>query len=160
MAEGVTFTYLVNPKRFIAGDDGRLAAVELVRMRLSAPDDSGRARPVAIPGSEYELPVDTVITAIGYQQELLIAETAKLETTPWGGLITDEETGATSRPGVFAGGDCVTGPNTVIHAIAAGRRAAAGIDRYLRQKAREERYAQDEPSSTRNAGHGLALSRG
>ncbi|HEY8418089.1 MAG TPA: NAD(P)-dependent oxidoreductase [Limnochordales bacterium] len=163
--EGVTFMYLVNPKRFIAGDDGRVAAVELVRMRLAAPDDSGRARPVPIPGSEFVLPVDTVITAIGYQQESLIAETARLATTPWGGLIIDEETGATSRPGVFAGGDCVTGPNTVIHAIAAGRRAAAGIDRYLREKARaaararanEDRRSGQDPPNDDTRGHDEAL---
>ena len=151
--EGVTFTYLVNPKRFIAGDDGRVAAIELVRMQLSSPDDSGRRRPVAIPGSEYILPVDTVITAIGYQQETEIAEAARLATTPWGGLIIDEKTGATSRPGVFAGGDCVTGPNTVIHAIAAGRKAAAGIDRYLREQA-------DADRSGRDAGRGVLVGHG
>ncbi|MFS8666228.1 MAG: FAD-dependent oxidoreductase, partial [Limnochordales bacterium] len=83
----------------------------------------------------------------------LIAETAKLETTPGGGLITDEETGATSRPGVFAGGDCVTGPNTVIHAIAAGRRAAAGIHQYLLQLA-------EGSGSSRGAGRGVLLNRG
>jgi len=151
--EGVTFMYLVNPKRFIAGEDGRVAAIELVRMQLSSPDDSGRRRPVAIPGSEFILPVDTVVVAIGYQQEPQIAESAGLATTPWGGLIIDEKTGATSRPGVFAGGDCVTGPNTVIHAIAAGRRAAAGIHQYLLQLA-------EGSGSSRGAGRGVLLNRG
>ena len=164
-AEGVTFTYLVNPTRFIAGDDGRVAAVELVRMRLTAPDESGRRRPEPIPGSQYVLPVDTVVVAIGYQQESLIAETAGLATTKWGTLIIDEETGATSRPGVFAGGDCVTGPNTVIHAIAAGRKAAAGIHQYLQAKAggsgarARSNGAAGRGASRRNASRRLLLSR-
>ena len=150
--EGCTFMYLVSPKRFIAGEGGRVAAIELVRMQLSAPDDSGRRRSVAIPGSEFILPVDTVVIAIGYQQETQIAESARLATTPWGGLIIDEKTGATSRPGVFAGGDCVTGPNTVIHAIAAGRKAAEGIHQYLLQQA-------EGSDSSRGAARGVLLGR-
>lgn len=129
--EGVRFQYLVNPVRFVGDQRGRLRAMELIRMELGPPDASGRPRPVPVPGSEYQVPVDTVILAIGYSPEQDLAEAGELATTPWGGIIVDEATGATSRPGVFAGGDCVTGANTVIHAIAAGRRAAAAIERYL-----------------------------
>lgn len=129
--EGVRFQYLVNPVRFLGDTRGRLRAMELIRMELGPPDASGRPRPVPVPGSEYQVPVDTVILAIGYSPERDLAEAAGLATTSWGGIIIDEATGATNRPGVFAGGDCVTGANTVIHAIAAGRRAAAAIERYL-----------------------------
>lgn len=129
--EGVRFQYLVNPTRFLGDDQGRVRAMELIRMELGPPDASGRPRPVPVPESEHQLPVDTVILAVGYSPERDLAETGKLATTSWGGLIIDEATGATSRPGVFAGGDCVTGANTVIHAIAAARKAAAAMERYL-----------------------------
>ncbi len=132
--EGVRFRYLVNPTRFIGDEEGRLTAMELVRMRLEAADASGRPRPVPIEGSEHTMPVDTCIMAIGYGHEDIVPSQAGLAVNRWGGLVIDEETGATSRPGVFAGGDCVTGSLTVVHAIAAGRRAAAAIDRYLQAR--------------------------
>lgn len=137
-AEGVRFQYLVNPVRFLGDEHGRLTGMELIRMRLGEPDRSGRPRPVPIQGSEHVVPVDTVILAVGYSPERLLAETGRLEATSWGGLVVDEETGATSRPGVFAGGDCVTGANTVIHAIAAARKASDAIERYLEARAAGE----------------------
>ena len=104
-------------------------------MELGEPDASGRRSPVEIPGSEFEMPCDVVIMALGTSPNPLIASTtAGLETTRRGCLVADEEYGATTRPGVFAGGDTVTGAATVILAMGAGRKAALGIDRYLRGK--------------------------
>ncbi|MFS8613137.1 NADPH-dependent glutamate synthase [Limnochorda sp.] len=129
--EGVRFQYLVNPVRFLGDEAGRLRAMELIRMELGPPDGSGRPRPVPVPGSEFQMPVDTVIVAVGYAPERELAARGGLATTSWGGLVVDEATGATSRPGVFAAGDCVTGAKTVIHAIAGARRAAEAMERYL-----------------------------
>lgn len=140
--EGVRFRYLVNPTRFIGDGDGNLTAMELVNMRLETADASGRPRPVPVAGSEHVIPVDTCIIAIGYGHEDLIPKQAGLSVNRWGGLIIDEDTGATNRPGVFAGGDCVTGAATVVHAVAAGRRAAAAIERYLM-----EAHSDDAPSN-------------
>lgn len=131
--EGVQFRYLVNPVRFIGDEHGNLTAMELVRMRLETADASGRPRPVPIEGSEHTVPVDTCIMAIGYGHEELLPRQADLAVNRWGGLIVDEETGAASRPGVFAGGDCVTGSKTVVHAIAAARKAALAIEHYLQK---------------------------
>ncbi|REJ33914.1 MAG: hypothetical protein DIU83_05170, partial [Bacillota bacterium] len=155
--EGVQFRYLVNPTRFIGDENGRLTAMELVRMRLEAADDSGRPRPVPVPGSEHVLPVDTCIMAIGYGQEELIPEQAGLAVDRWGGIVVNKETGETSRPGVFAGGDCVTGSLTVVHAIAAGRKAAAAMDRYLQQRRREQ--AGSAVSAGRRAAAGFTAAR-
>lgn len=140
--EGVRFHYLVNPTRFIGDEGGNLTAMELVNMRLETADASGRPRPVPVAGSEHVIPVDTCIIAIGYGHEDLIPQQAGLSINRWGGLIIDEDTGATNRPGVFAGGDCVTGAATVVHAVAAGRRAAAAIERYLM-----EAHSDDAPSN-------------
>jgi len=109
-----------------------------VRMRLGEPDRSGRPRPVPIEGSEFIMEVDTVVLAIGYWPDPVIGETTPgLETRKWGLIVADPETGATSREGVFAGGDNVTGPDLVVTAMAAGRKAARSIDAYLRHKRRE-----------------------
>ena len=103
-------------------------------MDLGEPDESGRRRPVEVAGSEFEIPTDTVIMALGTSPNPLIARTTPgLETTRRGGLVADEA-GATTRPGVFAGGDAVTGAATVILAMGAGRKAAAAIDEYLKSK--------------------------
>ena len=103
-------------------------------MKLGDLDDSGRRRPVAIAGSEHEITVDTVIMALGTSPNPLIRSTTEgLEANPKGGLIADE-TMATSRPGVFAGGDAVTGAATVILAMGAGKKAAASIDKYIKEK--------------------------
>ena len=102
-------------------------------MELGEPDESGRRRPVVKEGSEFVLDVDCVIMAIGTSPNPLIKSTTKgLETQKWGGIITNGETGATSRPGVYAGGDAVTGAATVILAMGAGKTAAAAIDEYLK----------------------------
>ncbi len=129
--EGVDFVTLTAPLEF-HGDDGWLTGMRLQRMELGEPDDSGRRRPVPIPGSEYDEPVDVAVVAIGNEPNPLLAKTAPdLEHTRWGTLVADEETGQTTKRGVFAGGDIVTGGATVILAMGAGRRAAAAINDFL-----------------------------
>ncbi len=130
--EGAEFHYLIQPVRFLAGEDGRLSGVECLRTELGEPGEDGRRRPVPIEGSEYVVPADSAVLALGYWPDPTLGETTPdLETHKWGLIITDPETGATSRPGVYAGGDAVTGPDLVVTAMAAGRRAAAAIDTYL-----------------------------
>jgi glutamate synthase (NADPH/NADH) small chain len=132
--EGIVFQLLTNPTRFIE-KDGAVARVECIRMELGEPDESGRRRPVPIPGSEFTLEVDTVVIAIGNGPHPLIPQTTDgLELTRRGNIVADPETGQTSKEGVFAGGDIVTGAATVIQAMGAGKRAAAAIDRYLQGK--------------------------
>ena len=133
--EGIDFQMLTNPVEILGDERGWVRAIKCVRMELGEPDESGRRSPVAIPGSEFEIPADTVIMALGTAPNPLIAKTtAGLETTRRGGLVADEA-GATTRPGIFAGGDAVTGAATVILAMGAGRKAAAAIDAYLKAKA-------------------------
>ena len=130
--EGIIFNLLTNPIRFIGDEKGYVKAIECLKMELGEPDDSGRRRPVPIAGSEHIIEADTVIIALGTKPRTFIAETTPdLETSKWGTFIADEETGATSKPGVFAGGDIVTGSATVILAMGAGRQAAQAIDKYL-----------------------------
>ena len=132
--EGIDFRMLTNPVEILGDERGWVRALRCVRMELGEPDESGRRRPVEIPGSEFEIPTDTVIMALGTAPNPLVARTTPgLETTRRGGLVADEE-GATTRPGVFAGGDAVTGAATVILAMGAGRKAAAAIDQYLKNK--------------------------
>mgnify|MGYP000292792621 CR=1 FL=1 len=129
--EGIIFKMLHNPTQ-ILGEDGWVKAIECVKMELGEPDASGRRRPIPIKGSEEPLEVDTVIVAIGQSPNPLIKSTTKgLKTHDWGGIITEEETGATSIAGVYAGGDAVTGAATVILAMGAGKTAAKSIDEYL-----------------------------
>jgi glutamate synthase (NADPH/NADH) small chain len=134
--EGAKFRFLTQPIKFISGGDGHLAAVECIEMELGEPDDSGRRRPVPVEGSNFSVAADTAILALGYWPDPVIGETTPdLETHNWGLIkIVDEETGATTRPGVFAGGDCVTGPAIVGKAMAAGIKSAQAIDAYLKQK--------------------------
>ncbi len=132
--EGVDFHYLVAPIRFIGDDSGRVRAVRLQRMELGDLDDSGRRRPVPIPGDEFEMEADTVIVAIGFKVDKSLFEaTAGLEATDRGTVAADEG-GLTSRPGVFAAGDSVRGADLVVTALADAKRAAAAIDAYLRQE--------------------------
>ena len=132
--EGIDFQMLTNPVEILGDERGWVRALKCVRMELGEPDESGRRSPVVIPGSEFEIPTETVIMALGTSPNPLIARTTPgLETPRRGGLVADEA-GATTRPGVFAGGDAVTGAATVILAMGAGRRAAAAIDEYLRKK--------------------------
>ena len=120
----------------ILGDDtGWVSAIKCIRMELGEPDSSGRRRPVEIPGSEFVIACDTVIMALGTNANPRAAKGLDgLGLNQWNGIITDEETGATNIPGVFAGGDAVTGSATVILAMGAGRKAAQGIDTYLKEK--------------------------
>jgi glutamate synthase (NADPH/NADH) small chain len=128
--EGVEFEFLVNPVRFL-DTGGKVSGVECIRMELGEPDESGRRRPIPIPNSNFVIPVDTVIVAIGNDPHPLVPRTTPgLATTKHGTIVADEE-GRTSREGVFAGGDIVTGAATVISAMGAGKRAALAIHRYL-----------------------------
>lgn len=130
--EGIQFHLLTNPIRIMGDDEGRVKAVECIRMELGEPDDSGRRRPVPIPGSEFTLPVDAVVVAIGTGANPLLSQTTPdLEINKWGYIVADEETGQTSKPGVFAGGDIVRGAATVILAMGDGRQSAAAIHDYL-----------------------------
>jgi glutamate synthase (NADPH/NADH) small chain len=129
--EGIEFRLLCNPVEVLGDEHGRVRGVRCVRMELGEPDASGRCRPVEIPGSEFEIECETVIMALGTSPNPLIASTTGgLETNRRGGLVADDE-GATSRTGVFAGGDAVTGTATVILAMGAGRKAAEAIKKYL-----------------------------
>ena len=132
--EGIDFQMLTNPVEILGDERGWVRALKCVRMELGESDESGRRRPLEVPGSEFEIPTDTVIMALGTSPNPLISRTTPgLETTRRGGLVADEA-GATTRPGVFAGGDAVTGAATVILAMGAGRKAAAAIDEYLKNK--------------------------
>ena len=129
--EGIQFAMLTNPVEVIGDENGWVKAVKCIRMELGEPDESGRRSPVEVPGSEFEIETDTVIMSLGTSPNPLIAKTtAGLETTRRGCLVADED-GATTRKGVFAGGDAVTGAATVILAMGAGRKAAAAIHKYI-----------------------------
>lgn len=130
--EGIEFHLLTAPVEFLGDENGRLRAAMVQKMELGEPDDSGRRRPVPIPGSEYEEPIDVAVIAIGAGANPLISSTTPgLQVNRKGYIVTDEKTGATSIPGVYAGGDIVTGSATVILAMGAGRTAAAAIHEYL-----------------------------
>ena len=132
--EGIQFAMLTNPVEVVGDENGWVKSVRCIRMELGEPDESGRRSPVEVPGSEFEIETDTVIMSLGTSPNPLIAKTtAGLETTRRGCLVADEN-GATTRPGVFAGGDAVTGAATVILAMGAGRKAAAAIHSYIQNK--------------------------
>ena len=133
--EGIQFSFLTNPVSVLGDDKGWVSGIRCQKMELGEPDASGRRRPVAIEGSEEDIPMDCVIMALGTSPNPLIKSTTEgLETQKWGGIVVQEETGATSREGVYAGGDAVTGAATVILAMGAGKTAAAAIDEYLMKK--------------------------
>ena len=130
--EGVEFLMLQNAKRVIGDEQGRVSGLECLKYELGEPDASGRRSPVAIPGSEFTLDVDTVVVAVGNASNPLIPTTTDgLEINKRGNIVVDPETNMTSIPGVFAGGDIVLGAATVILAMGEGRRAAAGINAYI-----------------------------
>jgi len=130
--EGAQYQFLTQPVRFIAGEDGALAQIECIRMQLGEPDARGRRKPVPIEGTNFIVEADTAILALGFWPDPVIGETTPdLQTRNWGLIVADKNTGATSRSGVFAGGDAVTGPDLVVTAMVAGRKAAAAIDEYL-----------------------------
>jgi glutamate synthase (NADPH/NADH) small chain len=130
--EGVQFHFLTTPIKYIGNEGGWVTAMECLRMELGEPDASGRRRPVPVQGSNFIMEVDTVVVAIGNSSNPLVPQTTTgLEVNKWGNIIADPETGQTSRKGVWAGGDIVTGGATVILAAGAGKKAARDIHRYL-----------------------------
>ncbi|MEQ2455717.1 NADPH-dependent glutamate synthase [Flavonifractor hominis] len=131
--EGIEFLFLNNPTKILGDDKGRVRAMECIKMELGEPDASGRRRPIEVPGSEFELEVDAVIMSLGTSPNPLIRSTTPgLETNKKGCLLVDEQTMATTREGVYAGGDAVTGAATVILAMGAGKKAAASMHQYLK----------------------------
>ncbi len=133
--EGIQFHLLCNPKEILVDENGWVKGLRVIKMELGEPDESGRRRPVEVPGSEYDLDVDTVIMALGTSPNPLISSTTKgLDVNKWQCIIADENNGATTKEGVYAGGDAVTGAATVILAMGAGKAAAKGIDEYLSNK--------------------------
>ena len=133
--EGIIFDLLTNPKEILVDENGWVKGLRVIKMELGEPDESGRRRPVEVPGSEYDLDVDTVIMALGTSPNPLISSTTKgLDVNKWQCIIADENNGATTKEGVYAGGDAVTGAATVILAMGAGKAAAKGIDEYLSNK--------------------------
>jgi glutamate synthase (NADPH/NADH) small chain len=131
--EGAKYRFLTQPVKFIAGEDGRLAAIECIEMKLGEPDARGRRKPVPVEGSNFSIAVDTAIKALGYWPDPVIGKTTPgLETHDYGLVsVVDKETCATTRAGVFAAGDGVTGPDLVVTAMVGGRKAARTIGEYL-----------------------------
>ena len=133
--EGIIFKTLCNPVAVLGNEDGLVTGLRCVEMTLGEPDDSGRRRPVVKEGSEFELDVDTAIIAIGTSPNPLLSQTTPgLNINRWGCIVTEGDEGATSREGVYAGGDAVTGAATVILAMGAGKSAAAAIYKYIQEK--------------------------
>jgi glutamate synthase (NADPH/NADH) small chain len=134
--EGVICDFLTNPVAILGDDKGRVAAMRCIRMSLGEPDASGRRSPIPIEGSEFEMPVDTVIFALGTSPNpIVFNQAAGLQRTKHGTVVADDATGRTQKPGVWAGGDVVTGAATVISAMGAGKRAAADIHKFLTDEA-------------------------
>jgi NADPH-dependent glutamate synthase beta subunit-like oxidoreductase len=129
--EGVEYHFLRNPTRII-GQNGKVVGMEIIKMKLGEPDASGRRRPVPIEGSNYTIKVDTVIPAISQAPDVSWIPDGTVNITKWNSVEANEKTGETSMKGVFAAGDGVTGPKTVIEAVAASRMAAAAMDKFLR----------------------------
>ena len=133
--EGIEFLLLTNPTRFLDDGKGNLCGVECVKMELGEPDESGRRRPIPIRGSEFQVEIDVAIPALGARANPLLTKTMQdLKVNKSGYIVTEEGTGMTSKSGVFAGGDIVTGSATVISAMGAGRRTANAINEYLKWK--------------------------
>jgi len=133
--EGIIFDLLTNPTEILEDENNWVRGMKCIKMELGEPDASGRRRPVEIPGSEFEMELDTVIMSLGTSPNPLISSTTEgLETNKWKCIVADEEFGRTSKEGVFAGGDAVTGAATVILAMGAGKAAAKGIHNYLSGK--------------------------
>jgi glutamate synthase (NADPH/NADH) small chain len=133
--EGIKFMFLTNPVRFLGDESGWVKGVECIKMRLGEPDESGRRRPLPIEGSEFIMDIDTAIIAIGQTPNPIIQRTTEgLETTRYGTIVAKDESGQTTKEGVYAGGDVVSGAATVISAMGAGKRAARSIHQYLMSK--------------------------
>jgi len=137
--EGIIFKFLTNPLRILGDEENRVIGMECIQMELGEPDASGRRRPIPISGTEFVLDCDMVIPALGTQSNpVLTGNTKGLELNKWGNIVVDPETFATNLPGVYAGGDIVTGAATVIEAMGAGKTAARSIDAYLMAKDRKD----------------------
>jgi glutamate synthase (NADPH/NADH) small chain len=133
--EGIVFNLLTNPVEIYGDDNGWVRGMKCIQMELGEPDASGRRRPIPIEGSEFDMDVDTVIMALGTRPNpMVFTDAGGLERTRWGTVVADETTGRTTREGVWAGGDIVTGAATVISAMGAGKAAAADMDQYLRDE--------------------------
>jgi NADPH-dependent glutamate synthase beta subunit-like oxidoreductase len=133
--EGVKIHYLAAPVT-ITGENGKVTGMEVIRCELGEPDSSGRRRPVPIEGTEYHISADVIIPAVSQRPDLsCLPDDHGFEISRWDSFVVDEETGQTNKPGIFAGGDDVTGPATVVEAIAAGQKAAAAIDDYCTEAA-------------------------
>jgi glutamate synthase (NADPH/NADH) small chain len=133
--EGIEFKLLMNPTRIIGDNDNQVTGIECIKMELAEPDESGRSKPVPVPGSETLIDVDTVIIAIGTSPNPLIPKTTEgLEISKHGTIVTESYTFKTSREGVFAGGDIVSGAATVISAMGQAKEAAIAIDEYIKEK--------------------------
>jgi len=145
LMEGIKFEYLTAPKRIITKNK-KLTACEFIRLKMGDIDESGRRRPVPIEGSEFIVELDTLIVSIGENPDVSFLENEGLEFSKWDTLVTDPETCQTNRPGIFAGGDLVTGPNTVVDAVASGKIAANSMDQYLNGKEIKQRYTITRPS--------------
>src|SRR3989304_5468164 len=156
-AEGIIFHYLTAPVKILGNGDGWGAGLECQRMALGEPDSSGRRRPVPIPDSNFVLEVDTVVIAIGTTANPIIPHTTPgLGTNKWGYILADPETGATNIPGVYAGGDIVTGSATVILAAGAGKKSALAIHNYLNNlgKPKEAKPTGEEENQPKGQAYG------
>ena len=135
--EGIEFLNLNNPIEYYGDDNGRVRQMRVQKMELGEPDSSGRRRPIPIEGSEYLIDVDTVVVSVGVSPNPLIPQSIQeLDVSSWGTINVDKESMQSSIPDIFAGGDIVRGGATVILAMGDGRRAAAAMDRYIKQKVR------------------------
>jgi glutamate synthase (NADPH/NADH) small chain len=135
--EGIEFLNLTNPLEYYADDNGRVKSMKVQKMELGEPDDSGRRRPVPIEGSEYIIEADTVVVSVGVSPNPLIPRAmSELDVSSWGTIKVDQDTMQSSIPDIFAGGDIVRGGATVILAMGDGRKAAAGVDKYIKEKVR------------------------
>ena len=133
--EGIIFDILTNPIEILEDENGCVKGMKCIKMELGEPDSSGRRRPIEIKNSEFIMEVDAVIMSLGTSPNPLISSTTKgLDTNKWGCILASEETGETTREGVFAGGDAVTGAATVILAMGAGKKSALAIDKYIKEK--------------------------
>ncbi len=156
LEEGISIKYLAVPVKIIA-KNGKVTGVECVKMKLGDPDESGRRRPVPVEGSEFTVKTDMIIAAIGQKPELPVMEEGVVRTS-WGTIEADPQTLATKVKGVFAGGDCVTGPATLIEALKMGNRAAEGIDAYLGGKSPVKEVSFSGVDLAKQRGRGLVLS--
>ena len=144
--EGIDLIFLSAPSKIIA-ENGKVTGIECIKMELGDIDESGRRRPVPVEGSEFVIEMDTLIVAIGEEADCDFLDGERdIELTKWNTINVDTEIFATSREGVFAGGDAVTGPNTVIEAMSAGKIAAEMIDKYIKGEPLERKYELTRPS--------------